>query len=110
MRRHWESWEVSLAAGRRGRCPKEQMALIKRQQAQTAKTIMEKSLDQFGLPGFLLRDLVPRSTAGAPSMARDNRNSSGQPRSRRSRVRAHQVAECVVLLRSARSFSAKTVY
>jgi transposase len=53
MRRHRAGGDAGLAAGQRGRRPKEQMALTERQQAQIAKLIREKNPDQLRLPGFL---------------------------------------------------------
>ena len=55
----------TLAAGRRGRRPGEQLALSERQQAQIVKTIREKNPDQLRLPFALwtreaVRDLIER--------------------------------------------------
>ncbi|MGH3732945.1 MAG: IS630 family transposase [Acidimicrobiales bacterium] len=53
MRRHREGGDDALHSRRRGRRPKEQMALSDRQQDWLATTIRSKNPDQLRLPGFL---------------------------------------------------------
>jgi transposase len=62
---HRKGGEQALAAGRRGRRPGEQLALLPWQQAQIARSVREKNPDQLRLPFFLwtreaVRDLIER--------------------------------------------------
>jgi len=62
---HRRGGEQALAAGRRGRRPGEQLALLPWQQAQIARSVREKNPDQLRLPFFLwtreaVRDLIER--------------------------------------------------